>query len=90
MKAFHGISISLFYRILENTESKTNITKLKFKANSDWRVLDKYLPIFTEAGYIEKTGKEYQITQQGRNLRRLLSDFIIVTYGKEQNTNDNV
>jgi predicted transcriptional regulator len=60
--------LSIIAAILEAANSGACKTKIMFSANLSFKLLEKYLNICLEAGFVEANGNKYAITEYGATI----------------------
>ena len=58
--------LSIIAAILEVSNSGASKTRIMFGANLSFKLLEKYLAVVKEAGFVHVKGSLYQLTEQGR------------------------
>jgi predicted transcriptional regulator len=57
--------LSIIAAILEAANSRASKTKIMVSSNLSFKLLEKYLDICLQAGFIETNGTKYNLTEQG-------------------------
>ena len=57
--------LSIIAAILEAVNCGASKTKIMFKANLSFKLLEKYLDICLRAGFVEANGTKYTLTEHG-------------------------
>jgi predicted transcriptional regulator len=60
--------LSIIAAILEAANSGACKTKIMFRANLSFKLLEKYLDICLQSGFVESNGKKYTLTEQGATI----------------------
>jgi predicted transcriptional regulator len=60
--------LSIIAAILQAVNSGSCKTKIMFSANLSFKLLEKYLDICLQAGFVEANGNKYAITEQGATI----------------------
>jgi predicted transcriptional regulator len=58
--------LSIVAAILENANSGANKTRIMFNANLSFKLLEKYLDIVVNAGFVCVEDSKYRLTERGR------------------------
>lgn len=57
--------LSIIAAVLEASRAGSSKTHIMFKANLSFKLLEKYLTLVTEAGFVNLTDSSYQLTARG-------------------------
>jgi predicted transcriptional regulator len=60
--------LSIIAAILEAVNCGLSKTKIMFKANLSFKLLEKYLDICLRAGFVEANGTKYTLTEHGATI----------------------
>ena len=67
--------LGIIAAILDSADSGSNKTKIMFEANLSFRLLNKYLDIAVNAGFVQVDGSVYLLTENGRGFLRRYGEF---------------
>lgn len=67
--------ISIFAAILEATNSGATKTRIMFRANLSFKLLEKYLDAVTSAGFVHLEASTYALTEDGKTFLKQYKDY---------------
>jgi len=67
--------ISIVAAILETANSGSSKTRIMFNANLSFLLLEKYLDVAANAGFLQSEGTKYKITDYGRGFLKQYNGF---------------
>jgi predicted transcriptional regulator len=67
--------LSIVAAILEAAHSGSSKTRIMFSANLSFSLLEKYLDVASDAGFIQIEGSKYKLTERGREFLKNYKHF---------------